>query len=373
MTSGEASAAPPSGLLLVTGRLDPAPSGGRDLLTKLNHDALRELYGPRLAVQELSKDPVRGLAGAALAFRGHLDGVNGPSIRRVHETLSGGGVRTVFLDGSNLGEVARAVKARHPRVRVLTFFHNVEARFFLGAFKQRPTPWAAGVLLANYLAERKAVRFSDGLICLSERDGAQLRGLYGRGATHVSPLAVRDTRPPGGASEPAGSQERFALFVGGTFYANRAGIRWFADRVAPRVSLKVCVVGRGFEAFRDELRRDGKVEVVGAVDDLSAWYRRASFVVAPIFDGSGMKTKVAEALMFGKKVVGTPEAFSGYEDVAERAGWVCRTADDFVSGFRQAEMLPPQAFDPALRALYEERYSYAAARDRLAKIVGSLG
>ena len=38
----------------------------------------------------------------------------------------------------------------------------------------------------------------------------------------------------------------------------------------------------------------------------------AALVIAPIFDGSGMKTKVAEALMHGKHVVGTPEAFSGY-------------------------------------------------------------
>lgn len=357
----------------MTARLDPAPSGGRELLTKLNHDALRELYGPRLAVQELVKDPVRGFAGAARAFRGHLDGVNAASLRRLREFLSVGGVRTVFLDGSNLGEAARAVKASHPRVRVLTFFHNVEAHFFLGSFKQRPTPWAAAVLLANYLAERKAVRFSDGLICLSERDGAQLRALYGRGATHVSPLAVRDRRPPKPAPPPSGADERFALFVGGTFYANRAGIRWFAETVAPRVSLTVRVVGRGFERFKGELQRDGKVEVVGAVDDLATWYRRASFVIAPIFDGSGMKTKVAEALMFGKKVVGTAEAFSGYDDVAPRVGWVCRSADDFVSGFREAERLPPGAFDPALRALYEERYSYPAARDRLARIVGSLG
>ena len=41
--------------------------------------------------------------------------------------------------------------------------------------------------------------------------------------------------------------------------------------------------------------------VVGEVESLAQWYHDAYFVVAPIFDGSGMKTKVAEALMYGKE------------------------------------------------------------------------
>ena len=76
--------------------------------------------------------------------------------------------------------------------------------------------------------------------------------------------------------------------------------------------------------------------------------------------------------MFGKKVIGTPEAFSGYEEIADRAGWECLTADDFVTTIRRIGDLPLESFDPELRALYEEKYSYPAARSRLAGIVGSL-
>ena len=67
-----------------------------------------------------------------------------------------------------------------------------------------------------------------------------------------------------------------------------------------------------------------------------------------------MKTKVAEALMFGKKIVGTPEAFSGYEDIAERAGWVCSTADEFVQAMEAADDMVKARFDPEMRALYEK-------------------
>jgi hypothetical protein len=93
-------------------------------------------------------------------------------------------------------------------------------------------------------------------------------------------------------------------------------------------------------------------------------------VIAPIFDGSGMKTKVAEALMHGKKVVGTPEAFSGYEKVAERAGWCCSSPTEFVTAINAACSTITLSFDPELRLLYEEYFSLSAATARLAFALG---
>jgi len=36
-------------------------------------------------------------------------------------------------------------------------------------------------------------------------------------------------------------------------------------------------------------------------------------VILPIISGSGMKTKTAEALMYGKSIIGIKEAFEGYK------------------------------------------------------------
>jgi glycosyltransferase involved in cell wall biosynthesis len=108
--------------------------------------------------------------------------------------------------------------------------------------------------------------------------------------------------------------------------------------------------------------------VIGPVDNLFEWYRLARFVIAPIFDGSGMKTKVAEAMMYGKKVVGTPEAFSGYE-VGQDAGWVCRTPDDFVAAINEACKEIHSPFDPQLRNIYLQKYSFEAAKKKLEAIL----
>lgn len=355
--------------MLITNQLERSPSGGRELLCRLNHDALRDIYGEQLAVMQLTKRPIRGFGRTANAFRGHLDGVDLGSIASALQVIREKGIGRIFVDGSNFGELVRAIKSEHPRTKVHTFFHNVEARFFWGSYRQSPTIHALGVAAANYFAERKATIYSDTIICLSERDSGLLRKVYGRAATHVSPMAMRDRRPTG--HEGSRRQEDFALFVGGVFYANKQGMAWFAREVAPRIDTKTFVVGKGFDTFKEELELSKNVEVVGAVDCLADWYSRARFVIAPIFDGSGMKTKVAEAMMFGKKVIGTPEAFSGYEDVADRAGWTCSTADDFVAAIAEARARPLAPFDRELRALYEQKYSFPAARARLESILGS--
>jgi glycosyltransferase involved in cell wall biosynthesis len=357
-------------VMLITKQIDQIPSGGRELLCKLNHDALQDIYGERFVLFELPRRPLQGISSVLSAFKGHIDGLDESAIASALQIIQRENVGKVFVDGSNLGAFAKFLKKKLPQIEVTTFFHNVEARFFLGSLLQQKTLRALAVLMVNYLAERKSVRYSDKIICMSQRDSCLLQKVYGRPATHVSPMALQDKMPAGFDQYAKPPPEKFALFVGGIFYANRAGIAWFVKHVVPLINIKICIVGRGFEAYRTELEREGKVQVVGAVDQLADWYRDTHFVIAPIFDGSGMKTKVAEALMYGKKIVGTPEAFSGYEGIADRAGWCCATADDFVAAIFCAQKEIKLSFDPELRKLYEDKYSLPAAKARLSQILG---
>jgi glycosyltransferase involved in cell wall biosynthesis len=356
-------------VMLVTKKLEYVSTGGRELLCKLNHDVLLEVYGKRLVLFELPQSRIQGLNSFIKTFFGHIDGLNEVIITNALQAIKAENVGKVFVDGSNLGGIVKVIKQRLPHVEVCTFFHNVEARFFWGALKQAKTLRALAVLLVNYLAERNSVHYSDKLICLSQRDSLLLHKVYARSATHVSPIALQDKLPARSKLVPIEPPEKFALFVGGAFYANKAGISWFVKHVAPRVKIKTYIVGRGFEDLKEELKIDGRVEVVGAVDNLDQWYQNAHIVIAPIFDGSGMKTKVAEALMFGKKIIGTTEAFSGYEDIASRVGWQCESASDFIKAIEQAQDLPWVSFNTELRVIYERMYSFVAARDRLSMIL----
>lgn len=358
-------------MLMVTPVLERPPSGGREKLSLLNHDILEAMFGERFLLEELPDDPRQGVSVITAVLKGYIDGVTQQSIRSILDRIETEAIDRVFIDGSNLGELARAIEEQTPDVEVTTFFHNVEARFFLGALRRAKTFHALGVLLSNHLAERKAVQHSDRLICLSERDSQLLRRLYGRTATHISPIAVRDQLPPPPYESQDVGKDGYALFVGGAFYANRQGVEWYIEEVAPHVDIDTCIVGRGFGEIRDELKPPANVDVVGEVEDLAPWYANARFVVAPILDGSGMKTKVAEALMFGKRVVGTPEAFTGYEEISRRVGWVCESAEEFADATNLAKARCEPGLSKELRGIYEKNYSYDAALDRMRSILGS--
>jgi glycosyltransferase involved in cell wall biosynthesis len=355
--------------LLITGTVEKYPTGGREMLCKLNFEALLDIYADRLAVLNLIKQPVQGLALTANAFKGHIDGVNPKAFNEICTIIRDNSIKNLFVDGSNFGEIVRQVKLKYPLVHIHTFFHNVEARFFWGSLKEKKSLRALAIFIANYLAERKAVIFSDKIICLSERDSQLLKTIYGRSATHISAMSLDDRLPSDFQNLIDPSRTKYALFVGGDFYANRVGISWFVKNVAPKIHFKVCVVGKGLERYKQELELVENVEVVGAVDSLADWYLNAHFVIAPIFDGSGMKTKVAEALMYGKKVIGTPEAFSGYEADVDKIGKVCKSEADFVKAIELIDDMVAANFDKDLRAIYENKYSSMAAKVRFHAIL----
>jgi glycosyltransferase involved in cell wall biosynthesis len=362
-----------AGILLITKRIDERPSGGREMLCKLNRDCLSDIFGQDLHVLELDSRPLTGVRSFLGAFKGHIDGLNSAVVAEAVRQIRNNRFGLAFVDGSNLGEVAAALRKHAPDVRIITFFHNVESRFFFGSLKASPSLRALAVLMVNYLAERKAARCSDRLIALNPRDSDLMRRIYGRSADYVAPMSLEDKLPPAAGGEVDSARvrkEKYILFVGGAFYANRLGAAWFIKHVVPHIGIKTIVVGKGLEVFRQNGEPNPKVEVIGGVQNLAEWYLDAHVVIAPIFDGSGMKTKVAEALMFGKKVVGTREAFSGYEDVAEKAGWICATPDDFIETINRLEHRALPRFDREVRALFECRYSYEAARARLAHALG---
>lgn len=356
-------------MVFVTNAVESAAVGGREQLSRMIGDALADIYGDDFELLELREGA--DAAGSSVLDRlmGHINGATRRNISSVIDAARRLDAGQVLLNGSNLGRVAQGVRAALPEVDVSTFFHNCESRFFRGSLRQNPSLRALGVLVANYNAERLAVRCSHNLICLNQRDSQQLARTYGRGGTHVLPIAMHDQLPEVLPEELPNPAERYALFVGGAFYANRQGIEWFVEHVAAKASIKTYVVGKGFERWKAVLERNGNVDVVGSVDSLAPWYLGAHFVIAPIFDGSGMKTKVAEALMFGRRVVGTPEAFVGYEDIVDLAGAVCETSAAFLAALEREAARPWSGIDQRLRSSYEARYSFRAARDQLARIL----
>ena len=357
-------------IMLVTVKNHRKRVGGRELLSSIHADIMRELYNNDLIVYELVPNNVTTITGSAFKIFGYIDGLTKTSLDDIDKLIIANNISTIFIDGSNLGLIAKKVKKKYPKIKVIVFYHNVEARFFWGALKSYKTIKSIFVMVANYYAEKNSVKYSDVRIMLNLRDSKMLEKIYGKSATHISPMVVKDVRQNlFSVNKFNTDSQKYLLFVGGQFYANQAGIEWYSKNVAPYLDIKTVIIGRGFENIRERLEKYHNIEVVGSVESVSQWYENSEFVVAPIFDGSGMKTKVAEALMFGKKIIGTPEAFCGYEDCLPAAGVICVSAEEFI--FAANKLCHDTATNNTdeLVKIYENNYSLNAAKNRLKNII----
>ena len=177
-------------VLYVGTRISEREVGGREQLSGLLRRALQASISDEIQIVDLRRAKVTAWTALLAIFRGYVDGISSAVLGRVTSDIQSGSIDTVFLDGSNLGAIAKVVKRAHAGVEVVSFFHNCEARFFLGAFRRKPTLRSLAVMIANWRAEAMAVSHSDRLICLSERDSSMLGGLYGRRGTDILPMAM---------------------------------------------------------------------------------------------------------------------------------------------------------------------------------------
>lgn len=218
----------------------------------------------------------------------------------------------------------------------------------LGYFAERlPRPLrrpAAGMASAALSIESKLVRRRELTVateaevtCLvSSEEGDRLSARVGR-PIGWAPMAVAQT---GGTDGPRDSSS--AVFVGGLDYApNRAAIAWYRDEVLPRLpalgvdSLTLDVIGYCPPDAADQLSHE-RIRFLGYVPDLTEALSRYRIAAIPIVSGTGIKTKVLEAMAAGLVVVSTPQGMAGLPIVDRRDAYVGESADDFALALVEA-------------------------------------
>jgi glycosyltransferase involved in cell wall biosynthesis len=129
------------------------------------------------------------------------------------------------------------------------------------------------------------------------------------------------------------------LFVGPLDYKpNLDALDYYQREVFPALEAKGAPsvlhhVGNAPERLR-RLFKEQVVRFEGYVTDLAARLREAACFVAPIVSGTGLKTKVLEAMAAGLPVVTTPEGVAGLRVAHGRDCFVCHRPADFAEALR---------------------------------------
>lgn len=233
----------------------------------------------------------------------------------------------LFLDNSLLGPIIPNLKKANSNLVILSCFLNIESRALFSTMpKFFPTSYIR--YFSIFLAERIAAQKSNIRIAMHSTDSNKMQVSYGQRADFIFPIAF--PVPDNGVPVPRLISSDYVLFVGGYYSPNLEAIEFLAKKVAPHVNKKVIVAGFGLERIAKKYAQVKNLSIVIAPEDLGPYYRHAALVVAPIFRGGGIKTKVIEALSYGKTVVCSPEAMIGFESVCKDVILTASDPDDYI-------------------------------------------
>jgi glycosyltransferase involved in cell wall biosynthesis len=162
---------------------------------------------------------------------------------------------------------------------------------------------------------------------------------------------------------------------------NILSLEWFLREVMPRVGdIPLAIYGNVEAAIRSRYsalygRFSGSFR--GRVDDIAAAYSQAACVLLPTIEGHGLSIKTIEAFSSGAPLIATRHAFRGIEVDPASLGNVAiaESPEAFAAALHkvatgQAE--PEVRQNSPTRRLYEARFSPAAYRQSLARLVGPL-
>ena len=263
----------------------------------------------------------------------NIGGINNSSLNKILQKIENNKYEYVFLDSSDYGKLAKKIKRINPNIKIIVFFHDVSKFWIKSLISSSNNIKEKIKLYIQYPAciynEYKSIKNLDICITLNKRDGNLINKEYGLKVDNYIPVTIKDNFNLNKILTE-NTDEIDLLFIGAYYLPNIQGIKWFINEVFPSINAKLTIVGNGMEKIRHEID-DENVEILGFVEDLAEVYYNANCVIAPIFDGGGMKVKIAEALMYGKTIFGTNEALEGYEFISGKMGEKCNTKQEFIN------------------------------------------
>lgn len=289
---------------------------------------------------------------------------------RTYELAASTGLPVVVDLDDLLSERYRQARAADPET-VIGYFAD-----YLPDRLRRPASVAATRLLsveAALLSQREELVASRAaatcMVSAAEADRlserVHRRVLWAPMAAPVAPQPLAGSGAPG------------VVFVGGMDYAaNREAVRWYRDEVLPLLGalglgdVPLDVIGHCSEEAARRLSSE-RIRFLGYVADLGSVVGRYRVAVAPIVSGTGIKTKVLEAMATGSCVVSTPLGVSGLPVRHGDEVMIGATPAEFASALAEAWTHPEMAAAVGARArrMVERQFSDQAAQDRWAGIL----
>lgn len=366
-------------ILFISNRLNEANKNGANVVAKRNLENLIEILGNENVFVYSIKNKCKIINIINNLIFNRIESITLIDEKNILKTIAEKNIDYVFLDTSCYGFLAR--KLNRNQIKIITFCHDITKELYSSLIKNFSNDSLKNLIKKLRLKQLKKLsemnenitfKHSDILVTLNERETKLLKREYNCSSDIQIPISF-PVKKSIHKKEVYKKNKFNILFVGvAGFTPNMQGIQFFIKNVLPELDVELNIVGKNMENYK-ELLENEKVNIIGTVDALDDYYLCADIVIAPIFLGGGMKVKTAEALMYGKTIFGTTEAFEGYELNYDKVGGLCNTADEFIEKInkyiKNYNGLKENKYS---KDIFMEKYSYEASKKLFEKVLKEL-
>lgn len=155
--------------------------------------------------------------------------------------------------------------------------------------------------------------------------------------------------------------DKILLFNGSLgYFPNEKAVENIVENINPQLkkefnNYKILICGKGLkQELVDKIEAESNIIYTGFVDDIDVYFKACDVMVNPVVEGGGVKTKLVEAIGFGKAVVSYKSGSYGVD--TNIAGGRLKIVDDYdVVEFCNASIeAMKQNFDNDNSLFYEE-------------------
>lgn len=213
------------------------------------------------------------------------------------------------------------------------------------------------VNLLLYSTEKNILTTADVILTFSKKDKLLLDDLYRLNSNVVSFFIDEKIKQLN--YQTIVLERKFCFFGAWNRPENIEGLVWFFEEVFQftEENIKFEIIGPGLdERILEKIECLNRVEYLGFIDNPYKNIAESLALIAPIFQGAGVKVKVIESLATGTSIFGSELAFEGIDDLGDGSMILCTTAADYIKGINT---FPTAILSKKLKTklLFEESYS----------------
>lgn len=278
----------------------------------------------------------------------------------------------VYLDFTKLFFVAKEA-AKHD-IPIIVRVHNIERDYYHDLMMHSHSPLGAMKYIVQRQWERRTLNLAAATLFLTKDDQNRASDLYGLRDWNqncvIIPVAVDCGRTD--SSGPTVDGALRILYTGSLWSEhNHDGILWFINNVWPRIGhfCELTIAGANpSPKLINEIRYQRGITLVANPSDVDVSFLESHMYILPVFWGSGMKVRIAQALSYGLPVVATDTALVGYSIMQGRHGYRANTNEEFVKSietYRSLATRQQTVMRSDILELFREEYSIESAKRRM--------